>query len=115
MGNQNVGTYPYQDVLSTTSYAFDDLESGVRLTRLVDKKLKWETTTITDFGLDLNIKNGLFSLTADWYNKFTDGILYGIPVPASIGLSAPTVNGGQMKNTGWDFELGHRNNVGKVR
>ena len=115
LGNQNVGTYPYQDVLSTTSYAFDDLEPGVRLTRLVDKELKWETTTVTDFGLDLNIKNGLFSLTADWYNKFTDGILYSIPVPASVGLSAPTVNGGQMKNTGWDFELGHRNNIGKVR
>lgn len=114
LGNQNVGTYPYQDVLSTTSYAFGTLEPGVRLTRLVDRRLKWETTTITDFGLDVSIKNGLVYLTADWYNKFTDDILYSIPVPASIGLSAPTVNGGQMKNTGWDIELGHRNKFGEV-
>jgi outer membrane receptor protein involved in Fe transport len=110
-----VGTYPYQDVLSTTSYAFSSLESGVRLTRLVDKNLKWEITTVADFGLDFSVKNGLFSLTADWYNKLTDGILYGIPIPASVGLSAPTVNGGQMKNTGWDFELGHQNSIGNVQ
>ena len=112
LGNQNVGTYPYQDVLSTTSYPFASLESGVLLTRLVDKSLRWEITTVTDFGLDVSIFDGLFSLTADWYNKFTDDILYSIPVPASIGLSSPTVNGGQMKNTGWDFELGHRNSIG---
>ena len=114
LGNQNVGTYPYQDVLSTTSYAFGTLEPGVRLTRLVDRRLRWETTTITDIGLDFSINNGLLFLTADWYNKFTDDILYSIPVPASVGLSAPTVNGGQMKNTGWDFELGHRNTIGQV-
>jgi TonB-linked SusC/RagA family outer membrane protein len=115
LGNQEVGNYPYQDVLSTTSYAFSALESGVQLTRLVDKTLRWETTTVTDFGLDFSIKNGLFSLTADWYRKLTDGILYSIPVPASVGLSAPTVNGGQMKNTGWDFELGHANSLGQVQ
>ncbi|HLU93780.1 MAG TPA: TonB-dependent receptor [Membranihabitans sp.] len=114
LGNQNVGNYPYQDVLSTTSYAFNSLEPGVVLTRLVDKTLRWETTSITDIGLDGNIKNGLLYFAIDWYDKFTDDILYSIPVPASVGLSAPTINGGQMKNTGWDFEIGHRNNFGEV-
>jgi TonB-linked SusC/RagA family outer membrane protein len=115
LGNQNVGTYPYQDVLSSSSYPFGTLESGVQLTRLVDKTLKWETTTVTDFGADFSLKNGLFSLTVDWYRKFTDGILYGIPIPASVGLSAPTVNGGQMQNTGWDFELGHQHKIDQVQ
>ena len=114
LGNQNVGTYPYQDVLSTTSYPFGTLESGVRPTRLVDKTLSWETTTVTDFGVDLNVKNGLFSMTVDWYKKLTDGILYQIPIPASVGLSAPTVNGGQMQNIGWDFEVGHAYHIGEV-
>jgi TonB-linked SusC/RagA family outer membrane protein len=115
LGNQNVGTYPYQDILSTSSYIFGALETGVRPTRLVDKKLKWETTAITDFGVDLSIKNGLFTMTADWYNKLTSDILYSIPVPASVGLSAPTINGGKMKNTGWEIELGHANKIGDIR
>ncbi len=114
LGNQNVGTYPYQNVLGTTSYPFSALESGVRLTRMVDQSLKWETTSVTDIGVDGNILNGLLTLTVDWYNKFTDDILYSIPVPASVGLSAPTVNGGQLRNRGWDFELGHNNRFGEV-
>ena len=115
LGNQNVGTYPYQNVLSNSSYPFgSNLEAGVNLNRLVDQSLQWETTTITDFGLDASVKNGLFTFTVDWYNKITDGILYQVPVPASVGLSSPTVNGGKMKNTGWDFELGHNNKIGEL-
>jgi TonB-linked SusC/RagA family outer membrane protein len=115
LGNQNIGLYPYQDLLTNTSYPFSTLSPGVILTRLVDKKLRWETTSITDFGLDLNIKNGLFTLTADWFDKVTDDILYQIPIPASVGLSAPTVNYGKMKNTGWEFEAGHNRQIGQIR
>ena len=114
LGNQNVGTYPYQDVLSTTQYAFGSQETGVYPSRLVDKTLQWETTSVTDIGLDASVKNGLFTITADWFNKVTDDILYSVPVPASVGLSSPTVNGGKMKNTGWEFELGHNNKIGEV-
>jgi len=115
LGNQNVGNYPYQDVLSSSSYPFSSLESGVQLTKLVDKTLQWETTTNTEVGLEFSILDGLFSMGAVRYNKFTDGILYSIPVPASVGLSAPTVNGGQMRNIGWDFDLGHQYNLGQLR
>lgn len=114
LGNQNVGLYPYQSVLSNTSYPFSSLNPGVQLTRLTDRNLKWETTTVTDFGIDYSLKSGLISFTADWFNKVTDGILYQIPIPASIGLSAPTVNYGKMKNTGWEFEISHRNKIGEV-
>jgi TonB-linked SusC/RagA family outer membrane protein len=112
LGNQNVGLYPYQPVLSTTSYAFSGAYPGAYQTRLTDPTLKWETTTITDIGFDLTLKQGLFSLTFDWYNKYTDDILYGIPIPASIGLSAPTVNYGAMSNKGFDFEVGSAKQFG---
>ncbi len=115
LGNQNVGLYPYQELLTTTSYPFNALNPAVVMSRLVDKNLKWETTTVTDFGVDLSVKNGLFSLTADWFNKVTDDILYNIPVPASVGLLSPTVNYGKMKNTGWEFEVGHANKVGEFK
>src|SRR5690606_35630786 len=101
LGNQNVGLYPYQEVLSTTSYPFSAAaEPGVRQTRMVDPSLQWETTTMTDIGIDIGVRNGLFMATVDWYDKVTDDILYNIPVPASIGLSAPTVNYGKMRNRG---------------
>ncbi|HRO45737.1 TonB-dependent receptor [Agriterribacter sp.] len=114
LGNQNVGLYPYQDLLSTTSYPFDGLAPGVLMNALRDRNLKWETTTVTDFGADFSMKNGLISLTVDWFNKVTDDILYQIPIPASVGLNSPTINYGKMKNTGWEFELGHRNTIGEL-
>jgi outer membrane receptor protein involved in Fe transport len=112
LGNQSIGAYPYQSVLSLNSYPFNTVEQGVAQTRLVDQSLKWETTTVTDIGFDLSVANGLFFLTADWFNKVTDDILYQIQVPASVGLSSPTVNYASMKNTGFEFEIGHFNQVG---
>ena len=32
------------------------------------QNIKWETTTITDVGVDLQVFNGL-SMTFDWYKK----------------------------------------------
>ncbi|MEO5603455.1 MAG: TonB-dependent receptor [Cyclobacteriaceae bacterium] len=115
LGNQNVGLYPYQEVLSTTSYAFTTPFPGAYMTRMVDKSLKWETTTMTDIGFDLSVKEGLFSVTFDWYKKVTDNILYSIPIPASVGLSAPTVNYGKMQNTGIELELGSTKQLGDFR
>ncbi len=115
LGNQNVGTYPYQAVLATNSYAFNTAYPGALTNRMVDPSLRWESTTVTDFGADINVKNGLFTAAIDWYNKVTDDILYQIPVPASMGLSAPTVNFGKMKNTGFDIQLGTSNRLGDFR
>ncbi|MBC7830359.1 MAG: TonB-dependent receptor [Chitinophagaceae bacterium] len=115
LGNQNIGLYPYQNILSINGYAFGNaVDQGVAVTRLTDKSLKWETTTVTDFGIDISAKNGLISFTADYFNKVTDDILYGIDIPASVGLSSPTVNYAKMKNTGFEFELRHRNKMGDI-
>ena len=115
LGNQNIGNYPYQDILSVTSYPFTGLEQGVVQTRLTDKNLKWETTTITDIGFDFSFKKGLISGTVDWYNKVTDGILYNIEIPLSVGLTAPTVNYAKMQNRGFELALNHANRIGKLQ
>ncbi|HZL10679.1 MAG TPA: TonB-dependent receptor [Prolixibacteraceae bacterium] len=116
LGNQNIGLYPYQSILNLNSYAYGStVDQGVAVTRLVDKTLRWETTSVTDFGVDFSMKNGLLSLTADWFNKVTDDILYGIDIPASIGLDPPTVNYAKMKNTGFEIELGHTNKIGELK
>ena len=118
LGNQNIGNYPYQNILETSNITYPfgtSPESGAAQTRLVDKTLTWETTTVTDIGVDFSIKNGLFSFTADWFDKVTDDILYQISIPASIGLSAPTVNYAKMGNRGFEFEVGHAQIFGDLR
>lgn len=117
LGNQEIGNYPYQDVLSVVAYPFSvgSPTTGARLTALTDKNLKWEKTAITNIGIDLTVFSGLFSANIDWYVKNTTDILARrSDVPTSMGLTAPIVNAGAMENKGWEMELRHQNQVGKV-
>ncbi|WP_316817324.1 TonB-dependent receptor [Pedobacter nyackensis] len=122
LGNQEMrdGTtpiyYPYQDILDNTTYPFSSstLSSGVQLTRLTQKNLKWEKTAITDVGLDVDLFKGLFGATVDWYYKNTTNILARrTDLPASVGLTAPIVNAGAMVNKGIEIELRHQNQIGE--
>lgn len=115
LGNQEINNYPYQDILSNTTYPFSNLNSGVLLTRLTQKDLRWEKTAITDFGLDIDLFRGLFGATIDWYHKNTTDILATrADQPASLGLGAPVVNAGAMVNRGIEIELRHHNRIGEV-
>lgn len=113
LGNQEIGNYPFQDVLSLTAYPFSTLATGAQLTRLVTKDLNWEKTSMLDFGLDIDIFKGLFGATIDWYKRNTTDILSTrADLPSSVGLTAPIVNAGAMQNTGIEFELRHRKSIG---
>lgn len=120
LGNQEIVTegnpnyYPYQDVLSLTSYPFSTLNSGVQLLGINTKDLRWEKTAIADFGLDFDLFKGLFGATLSWYNKNTTDILARrADVPASMGVTAPVVNAGAMTNKGIEIELRHQNRIGE--
>lgn len=113
LGNQNIGNYPYQAILNFTgNYSFDDasLTSGVAQQSLSNANIKWETTTITDVGLDLSILQGL-NLTADWYKKRTADILRISQVTGAVGMDAPTVNSGTLENTGLELGLSYNHTV----
>ncbi|MEN0053528.1 MAG: TonB-dependent receptor [Mucilaginibacter sp.] len=113
LGNQNIGNYPYQALLNITdSYSFDNsnLTTGVAQVNLNNPIIKWETTTMTDIGLDLTIFNN-FNLTADWYNKTTSDILRYAQVTGVVGLGSPIINDGIMNNRGIELGLSYNNVV----
>ncbi|WP_202621847.1 SusC/RagA family TonB-linked outer membrane protein [Pontibacter russatus] len=113
LGNQNIGIYPYQSILSLTgNYPFDNanLSSGAAQTSLANRNITWETTKIADVGVDMTLFRGL-SVTFDWYKKTTTDILRSSQITGIVGLSAPTVNNGTMANTGVELGLGYRNEI----
>lgn len=117
LGNQEIGNYPYQDVLSlNVSYPFGNTapQSGAVLNTFRDQSIQWESTRIIDFGFDLDLYRGLFGVTFDWFRKKTFDILSTIPVPASLGLGGPTMNNGEMHAKGIEIELRHENKIGEV-
>ena len=115
LGNQNIGLYPYQAMISgVDDYPFTKTSDGVVIgyqqTAYANRNIKWETTTITDIGFDLQVFDGL-SVTFDWYKKTTDDILRSSQVSSLLGLSAPTVNNGSVENKGIEVALNYANMV----
>lgn len=113
LGNQNIGTYPYQEILSQQDYAFGgNVVTGYAANTLVDPSLTWETTQVTDLGFDLTAFNHTLTFTGDWFSKYTFNILRSSQVPLWLGLNAPTVNNGAVRNRGIDFAIQYKNKIG---
>lgn len=119
VGNQNISVngydylYPYQALLGFTgNYSFDNsnLTTGVAQQALNNPFIHWETTTMTDAGLDITLFKNL-TITADWYNRNTSDILRQAQVTALVGLSAPVINDGNVNNRGIEFGVAYDNEV----
>ena len=79
---------------------------------LSNKSLKWETSEQLDLGIDLRAFDDKVTFIADYFVKTTkDLIIQGIPSYSS-GNTAPQTNGGEIRNNGFEFDLGLRDKVG---
>ena len=81
---------------------------------MIDPNIKWETTTITNIGVDLGVLDNTLSLVAEYYIKDTKDILLSYPIPSTVGKNAPTVNAGKVRNTGFEMELRYNNKFGDL-
>src|SRR5690606_18820403 len=70
--------------------------------------LKWETSEQWNFGVDATFLNRGGYLTAEYYVKDTRDMLVSLPVSLEAGFeSAPSVNGGRIRNSGFELLLGY--------
>jgi TonB-linked SusC/RagA family outer membrane protein len=117
LGNQNISNnYPYQNIYQV-GYAYpytNSLSSGVLQTNLVDTSIKWESTRVLNVGADMTLLNNRLSLNFDWYNKETYDILSQQSLPSYIGLTAPIINNGKMRNTGVEINVQYNDHIGAV-
>lgn len=68
--------------------------------------LKWESTAMTNLGLDFAILNNKVSGSIDYYIKNTSDLIYNYPVPtAQFFVNTMTANVGKVKNTGIELTL----------
>lgn len=59
---------------------------GSTLSEIANPDLRWEETTQTDIGLDVGFFNNRLNITADYYNRLSDGLLINVLLPKSTGL-----------------------------
>ncbi len=80
--------------------------------------LKWEVTTQTDVGLEVGLFNSRLTGEFDYFNKQTDDILVLLSTPGYLGNGVGAkvrFNAASVVNKGFEFNLGWRDQIGKLK
>lgn len=116
LGNERIGNYPYQSSIGFSNTLF--YQDGQILSSLTAAQIQyaienitWETTTSTDFGVDMYFLNNRLGITADYYKKKTKDMLLELEIPAFMGFENPNQNAGKMHTEGWDLDVTWRDHI----
>lgn len=115
LGNQDIGNYPWASIIGRGfNYVFGEQPTsnpGYTVVSRGNAKVKWESSTQADAGIDLGVFHDKLNLTVDYYVKRTSDMLIPIPLPLIGGsASTPYVNAGKVENKGLEVELNYSNN-----
>ena len=89
------------------------LQSGFKRAQIGNDDIKWEATTQTNVGFDFSLLGNSIYGCFDYFNKKTEDILLYMAGIAAMGEgSSMWINAGEMKNNGFEFNLGYRNDIG---
>lgn len=103
--SSNIGTaYLYDG----SQYVFGDgakTETGVYVSTLANKDLKWELTKGLNVGFDFGILKNRISGNVDFYSSKTNDLLWDLVLPIATGFSSIKSNIGEIQNTGVEVVL----------
>lgn len=119
-GNKSIGAFQYEAAFGYDAYSMysfnnekDQPSKGASLTRLANEDLTWETSEQLDLGFDARLLGGKLGLVFDWYKKTTKDLLLYVPVSPTTGFSSQLKNAGTVQNTGVEFAINWRDQIGK--
>lgn len=118
-GNCNIANFNYVSMVAFDMYgrypfgnSKDGVTQGGYAINLPNEDVTWETSEQWDFGIDARFFDQRLSLAADYYIKNTKDLLIQAPILDSYGLDAPYVNGGDVRNSGFEIGLGWNDHEG---
>ncbi len=116
-GQQDINAYfPYMPIyiLSNSGNALYPSynQPGTWITPLApkayDEKIKWETTTTWNVGMDFAFLNNRITANIDWYLRDTKDLLARTPVAEMNTQNYVSRNIGTLRNTGFELTVGAR-------
>jgi len=119
LGNDQVPNNGYVSLLTgEATYVFNGgLVNGVATGQIPNPNIKWEQARKFDVGADLNFFDNKLSVVADYFiDTRADLLIANIPVSGIVGVgapgaSAPTVNAGNVRNSGFELALGYKTDI----
>jgi TonB-linked SusC/RagA family outer membrane protein len=113
-GNQEISNYAYTSLNSFVGfYPFGGTPvNGNSLTSRGNSNITWETSTQTNFGLDIGFFDNKVQLNADYFIRDNADILFANPLPPSAGGGgSPYVNAGKVRNQGIELQVSYRDKI----
>ena len=118
LGNERIGLFRYLDLISPgQDYIFGGtINPGTAVLVDNDDEISWETTTISNIGIDATFFKGKLSSSLEYFDKTTEDVLRPVGIPSQVGaLGGPIRNIGTIENKGIELSLGYRNVIGDFR
>lgn len=105
--NTGIKDYDTQQTLSSPmSYPFGSAYStGYTASSIVNKDLKWETSTEYNAGIDFGFFGGRINGSIDVYQKTSKDLLFPVQLPLVSGGGTMVTNIGSVRNTGVEIAL----------
>ena len=120
LGNGSVlGLYDYIPLLTSGLTTSNNLVFNNQRTQyiyqstLASPDKTWETVQQFNIGIDLGFLRNRLSVTADHYVKRNKNMLATLNVPNIIGVNVSSVNVGELKSWGNEFDIRWRDRIGK--
>ena len=115
VGNNRISAYQYQQSVSVSnSMVFDNVAAPSASFSSANPGIKWETTGMTDIGLDLGFFRDNLTVSFDYFNNLTKDILVNLSVPGIFGNGSPVSNAAKVRTQGWELALNYKFKTGIV-
>lgn len=125
LGNyQSAGYYEFLSGVSLTpdyplgsgnGDPFGTQYQGAALPGFANTTLTWEKVKTSSVGFDAQLFSNHFSLTAEYYNKITYGIIQSVSLPPNTGIQNPAdLNVAEVRNRGIEIDAGYNAKLGPV-
>ncbi|TAJ11314.1 TonB-dependent receptor [Marinilabiliaceae bacterium JC017] len=117
LGNQEIGDYTYlASIVTGADYVWNnELMAGVaEKYQAANTDIRWETTTISNIGVDVGLFDQKLSLIAEYFIKDTKDILGQVPLPGIFGAGEPITNQLAVRNQGFEIQIGYQDKIGEL-
>ena len=122
IGNENVipqnvsiltGGPSYGPTANSNGYTFNNIfYPGSTVGTAANPALGWEKQLQTNIGFDANFLGNKITLSADYFIKKVDGLLFTPSASLYLGtVPIPVANIGSIKSSGIDLTLGYRETI----
>ncbi|MGJ1265866.1 SusC/RagA family TonB-linked outer membrane protein [Sphingobacterium spiritivorum] len=116
-GGDDLNVYGWHGVYGLVNNSFNGIQAnGLELSRFGNNLLQWEESENREVGLEFATINHRASIEINWYDRKTSNIIRAAQVPITAGITTPPFfNQASMRNTGMEFILNWKDQIGEFR